>query len=183
MATICLYGAASNRISDDYIEETEKLGKLLADNGYKMIYGAGASGLMGAAARGMRENGGFIIGVTPHFMHTFEPVYECDETIETTTMAERKSIMEENADAFIVAPGGIGTFDEFFQVLTLKELGRAGDKPIVLFNLHGYYDELYHMMQSSYDKGFLRDTAMSMFEICDTPEDVIKAISKGLTKQ
>ena len=76
MSTICLYGAASDRIDKEYIKDVEELGKEMARRGHKMIYGAGSSGLMGAAARGMDSKNGHIIGVTPHFMHTFEPIYE-----------------------------------------------------------------------------------------------------------
>ncbi len=140
MATICLYGAASDRISDDYRDDVFALGAEMGKRGHKMIYGAGATGLMGAAARGMDSVGGHVIGVTPHFMHELEPVYDCTELINTETMAERKNIMEKYGEAFVIVPGGIGTFDEFFQVLTLKELGRLGKKPIVLFNVDGYYN-------------------------------------------
>ena len=154
MSVICVYGPARENIDPIFIKETEKLGRMIGMRGHKMIYGAGASGLMGAAARGMSAVDGYIIGVTPHFMHKFEPVYECTKIIETKTMAERKSVMEQKADAFIVVPGGVGTFDEFFQILTLKELGQLSNKPIVLFNLDGYFDELRNLMITAEQKGF-----------------------------
>ncbi|MDO4622588.1 MAG: TIGR00730 family Rossman fold protein [Eubacteriales bacterium] len=180
MACICLYGAASDRIQEDYIETVEELGRQIAGHGHSMIYGAGASGLMGAAARGMTEAGGYIIGVTPHFMHEFEPIYECTEVIDTETMAERKVIMESRADAFIVVPGGIGTFDEFFQILTLKELDRLGNKPIILLNVEGYYNELYAMMQAANAKGFFREKVMKLFSICSTPEEAMAELDAQL---
>ena len=120
---ITLYGAASDRIDKEYIEGVEELGREMARRGHVMVYGAGSTGLMGAAARGMHEENGKIIGITPHFMHKLEPISElCTELIATDTMAERKTIMEEKADAFIITPGGLGTLDEFFQILTLKVL-------------------------------------------------------------
>ena len=139
---ITLYGSASDRIDSAYIEGVEALGRAIAKRGHTMVFGAGSTGLMGAAARGMHAARGHIIGVTPHFMHTLEPISTlCTELIATETMAERKTIMEEKADAFIITPGGLGTLDEFFQILTLKILGRH-DKPIVLYNINGYWDSL-----------------------------------------
>ena len=183
MSTICVYGAARDDIAPVFMEETEKLGRLIGTHGHKLIYGAGATGLMGAVARGMTEVNGHIIGVTPHFMHKFEPVYECTWTIETKTMAKRKNVMESNADAFIVVPGGIGTFDEFFQILTLKELGQLKSKPIVLLNIDGYYSGLYNFMITAGEKGFLRDGVFEMFALCDTPEDALDVIERQLPKQ
>ena len=181
MYTVCLYGAASDRVGDRMIESVEELGRRIGLEGYSMIYGAGASGLMGAAARGIVAVGGTLIGVTPHFMHTTEPLfYDCTQMINTETMAERKEIMENNADAFVVVPGGIGTFDEFFQILTLKELGQQGNKPIILFSVDGYYDELCAMMRAADEKGFLRPTVMSLFSVCRTVDDVMKTLKEQL---
>ena len=180
MACICVYGAASDRIQKDFIKTTERLGRLIAEKNHSIIYGAGASGLMGAVARGVVSAGGHVIGVTPHFMHKFEPVFECSEIIDTATMAERKSIMESHADAFIVVPGGIGTFDEFFQILTLKELDQLENKPIVLLNIDHYFDELYNMMKAANAKGFLREKVMGLFAVCNTPEDAVATIEKQL---
>ena len=183
MACICVYGAASDRINKGYIESVEHLGRLLAEKEHSIIYGAGASGLMGAVARGMKESGGYVIGVTPHFMHKFEPVFECTEIIDTETMAERKTVMETRADAFIVVPGGVGTFDEFFQILTLKELDQLGNKPIVLLNVDHYYDELYTMMKAANAKGFLRENVMHLFSVCDTPEEAVATIEEQLKEE
>lgn len=180
MATICLYGAASDRISDDYRDDVFSLGQEIAKRGHRMIYGAGASGLMGAAARGMDSVGGHIIGVTPHFMHDLEPVYPCTELINTETMAERKYIMEQQGEAFVIVPGGIGTFDEFFQVLTLKELGQLENKPIVLFNVDGYYNPLVDAIRYGFKRGFVRQYAMNAFQVCNTPDEVLSVIETAL---
>ena len=180
MATICVYGAAREQIDPHYIEMTERLGKLIGTHGHKIIYGAGATGLMGAVARGVDSVGGTVIGVTPHFMHKFEPIYGCTKTIETKTMAERKNVMEKKANAFIVVPGGIGTLDEFFQILTLKELGQLAKKPIVLFNIDGFYDELYAAILAAKNKGFLREGALELFTVCKTPEAAVGEIEQQL---
>jgi len=178
MACVCVYGAASDRINKEYIVEVEQLGRLLAERGHSIVYGAGASGLMGAVARGMDAGGGKIIGVAPHFMHEFEPLYDCTEIIQTETMAQRKSVMEERAEAFIVVPGGVGTFDEFFQILTLKELGQLGRKPIILLNVDGYFEELHSLLKASDSKGFLRWGVMEMFSVCGSPEEAVAILEQ-----
>ena len=179
---ICLYGAASDKINDNYIKCVEALGEEMAKRGHTLVYGAGATGLMGACARGVTKGNGKIIGVTPHFMHDIEDVYDkCTELINTETMAERKEYMENNSEAFIVVPGGIGTYDEFFQVLTLKQLDRH-DKPIVVYNVSGYYDFLPSLIGSGIVKGFIAPEVASLFSICETPEDVISEIEKEFKK-
>jgi uncharacterized protein (TIGR00730 family) len=173
---ITLYGAASDRIDRAYFEGVEALGRALAKRGHTMVFGAGSTGLMGAAARGVAAEHGHIIGVTPHFMHTLEPVSElCTELIATETMAERKTIMEERADAFVIVPGGIGTFDEFFQILTLKVLGRH-NKPIILYNITGFWDNMIAVIGTDLIKGFINTKTAECFAICETPESVFEEI-------
>ena len=173
---ITLYGAASDRIDRAYFEGVEALGRALAKRGHTMVFGAGSTGLMGAAARGVAAEHGHIIGVTPHFMHTLEPVSElCTELIATETMAERKTIMEERADAFVIVPGGIGTFDEFFQILTLKVLGRH-NKPIILYNINGFWDNMIAVIGTDLIKGFINTKTAECFAICEAPESVFEEI-------
>ena len=134
---ICIYGAASPTIDAEYTEKVELLGEKLAKRGHSLVFGGGANGLMGAAARGIKKQGGHIIGVIPKFFgeESVEAIFEeCDELITPDTMRERKQIMEDNSDAFIVVPGGIGTFEEFFEILTLKQLCRH-NKPIAIYNM------------------------------------------------
>lgn len=173
---ITLYGAASDRIDSAYFEGVEALGRAIAKRGHTMVFGAGSTGLMGAAARGAAAEGGRIIGVTPHFMHELEPVSDlCTELIATKTMAERKTIMEELADAFVIVPGGIGTFDEFFQILTLKVLGRH-NKPIILYNIKGFWDNMISVIGVDLIKGFIATSAADCFCICETPESVFNVV-------
>ena len=134
---ICVYGAASPIIDPEYIRLVEIMGEKMAKRGHSLVFGGGGNGLMGAAARGVKKGGGHILGVIPKFFddEKIEAVYsECDELIEPDTMRERKQIMEDNAEAFIIVPGGIGTFEEFFEILTLKQLCRH-NKPIAIYNL------------------------------------------------
>lgn len=166
---ICVYGAASPTIDPAYIEAVEILGKQMAQRGHSLVFGGGGNGLMGAAARGVRAGGGYIMGVIPKFFdeENVEAICDfCDELIQPDTMRQRKQIMEDNADAFIVVPGGIGTFEEFFEILTLKQLCRH-NKPIVLYNLQGYYNEIEQVMEQAMKKNFIRDNCKALYAITD----------------
>ena len=180
--TICMYGAASDNIDSIYITETEKLGEEIAQRQHRLIYGGGASGLMGACARGAARMGGTIIGVVPRFMNEMEPINSnCTEIIHTETMGERKQIMEDNGDAFIIAPGGVGTLDEFFQILTLAELKRK-TAPIILFNINGFYNDLISFINVGIEKGFIRSHVRELFHVCDTAPGILNLIEQMLDK-
>ena len=173
---ITLYGSASDKIDRAYIDGVEALGREIAKRGHTLVFGAGATGLMGAAARGVSAEGGEIIGVTPRFMHTLEPVSTlCTELIATETMAERKTKMEELADAFVIVPGGLGTLDEFFQIMTLRVLSRH-DKPVVLYNINGFWDNMIAVIGTDLIKGFISTSTADCFAICETPESVFEEI-------
>ncbi len=181
--TICMYGAASDRIDQKYITPVEELGREIGARYHKLIYGGGASGLMGACARGVARAGGTVIGVVPGFMSSYEPIFEgCTDIIKTETMGQRKQIMEDNADAFIIVPGGIGTFDEFFQVLTLRELDRHNE-PIVLFNVEGFYDSLIQVIEECIEKGFIREKVRGLFSVCATGKEALNVIETELEQR
>jgi uncharacterized protein (TIGR00730 family) len=173
---ICVFGAASNEINNNYIERTESLCQKLAKNGHDLVFGAGANGLMGAAARRFKKGGGKIIGVIPHFFknETVEAIYDkCDEIIYTESMRERKHIMEDKADAFVIAPGGIGTFEEFFEVLTLKQLARH-KKPIVFYDIYGYYNKLMDFMEYAAKERFIRENCKLLYQCTDDDAELIE---------
>lgn len=172
---ICIFGAASPRIDDIYIKAVEELGEKLAKRGHSLVFGAGCTGLMGAAARGFKRGGGFIHGVIPEFFREerVELIFEeCDKITYTKTMSERKSVMEDEAEAFIIAPGGIGTFEEFFEVLTLKQLGRH-EKAMVLYNIDGYYDDLEKFMQTVNERGFMNFKCGELYSVLAAADGVI----------
>lgn len=175
---ICVYGAASPTIDPEYIQKVEIMGKEMVARGHSLVFGGGGNGLMGAAARGVRAAGGYILGVIPKFFdeENVEAICDfCDQLIQPDTMRQRKQIMEDNADAFIVTPGGIGTFEEFFEILTLKQLCRH-NKPIVLYNLKGYYNELNQVMEESIKKNFIRDNCRELYQITDDLEQLFAYI-------
>ena len=175
---ICVYGAASPTIDPEYMELVEQMGKGMVSRGHSLVFGGGGNGLMGAAARGVRSAGGHILGVIPKFFdeENIEAICDfCDELIQPDTMRQRKQIMEDNADAFIVVPGGIGTFEEFFEILTLKQLCRH-NKPIAIYNLKGYYDEINYAMEQAMKKNFIRDNCKELYFTTDNLSELFAYI-------
>ena len=175
---ICVYGAASTKIDPKYVAAVEKLGRKIAARGHNLVFGAGGSGLMGAAARGVHEGGGRVTGVIPTFFleNDVEIVFpECDEVIYTRDMRDRKEKMEELADAFITVPGGIGTFEEFFEILTAKQLGRH-TKPIAVYDIDGYYDELQKMMEHSMATKFVNEECRVLYTLFTDADEMLLAI-------
>jgi uncharacterized protein (TIGR00730 family) len=174
---ICIYGAASREIDRTYITAAESFGRMLAQRGHGIVFGGGAGGMMGAAARGVYECNGSIIGVAPSFFNVDGALFEnCTELIFTDTMRERKQIMEDRSDAFVMLPGGIGTFEEFFEILTLKQLGRHG-KAIAVYNINGYYDDMASFINHAIDEHFVRQENLGLFEMfsdCHTTLDYIE---------
>lgn len=178
---ICVFGAASSEIDGKYIEKVEEMGYALGKEGHNLVFGAGAQGLMGAAARGFKKAGAEIVGVIPTFFKNIdvEPIFEeCTELIFTETMRERKAAMEEHADAFVVVPGGIGTFEEFFEILTLKQLGRHSKK-IAIYNIDGYYDDMNNLMDNSISQGFVREKCKEIYCIAGNFEELIEYLERS----
>lgn len=170
---ICVFGASGDELRQEYFDDAERLGELIADGGHTLVFGGGATGLMGAAARGAYRRGGELIGVAPTFFNEPDVLYEhCTSLIFTETMSQRKSAMEDAADAFVILPGGIGTLEEFFETLTLKQLGRHS-KPMALLNTLGYYDALTALLEGAVEGGFLGGSCLSLFALCATPEQAL----------
>ncbi len=175
---ICVYGAASNNIDKSYIEAAEELGFKIGKKGHSLVFGAGKGGVMGAVARGVSQGGGKVKGVIPTFFTDIDVEIvskQCNEVVYTETMRERKQEMEDSADAFIMAPGGIGTFEEFFEILTSKQLLQH-NKPIAVFNINGYFDELQHMMKVAVDKGFIKPGVLTLYTFFDNVDKMLDFI-------
>lgn len=181
---ICVYGAASPTIDNIYKEKVEHLGRIMVQRGHSLVFGGGGKGLMGAVADGVHSAGGHIIGVIPQFFldEKIEALCEfCNEMILTETMRERKQIMEDNADAFIIVPGGIGTYEEFFEILTLKQLCRH-NKPIVMYNIEGYYNEIDIAMKEAMKKSFIKDNCIELYDITDDLDKLFECIENPQQK-
>ena len=180
---ICIFGAPGRELDDVYYAAAELLGSLMARQGHTLVFGGGREGLMGAAARGAHKYGGDIIGIVPKFFDEPGIIYEyCSELVFTETMRERKQLMEDRSEACIVLPGGIGTFEEFFEMLTLKQLGRS-DRAIVVLNTEGYYEPMRRMLENTACQRFMSRACLELYELVDTPEQALEYIARYVPRK
>ncbi len=176
--SICVYGASSKAIDDAFKDCAYEIGKTIAKRGYSLVFGGGAEGVMGASAHGAFDNNGKIIGIAPTFFNVDGILFEnCTEFIYPKTMRERKQLLEDKSDAFIIAPGGIGTLDEFFEILTLKQLSRH-NKPIVIFNKNGFYNNLIELLKHLADNKFMTHATIDLCFVTDNVEEAFKYIEE-----
>lgn len=172
---ICVFGSASEDIGEQYKKDTEAICKALAECGDNLVFGGGGTGLMGAAARGFAAGGGNIYGFIPTFIvdKDVEPPFgKCTSLVETKTMHERKRNMEELADAYLIVPGGIGTMEEFFEILVARSLGQES-KPIVMYNADGYFDDILAFIQKAVSNVEIH----GLVHVKTTPEEVIQTFN------
>ena len=173
---VCVFGSSGTSIDNVFIEQTELLGEKLAKRGHRLMFGGGKNGLMGAAARGFTKGGGYITGVAPEFFKAGGVLYDaCNEFIWPDSMRDRKKYMEDNSDAFVITPGGLGTYEEFLEVLTLKQLARLS-KPIVVFNINGFFDKLLSVIDDNVRDGFVRAQTPELFKVTDDIDEVINIV-------
>ncbi len=166
---ICVYCSSSSAVDQVYHDAAREFGGLLATRGHSLIYGGGRVGLMGELARAVKKEGGHIVGVIPRRLEEFDLAYqEADEIIVTESMAERKHVMEQHAQAYVVLPGGFGTLEEMAQALTLKQLKYIRGA-MVLLNVSGFYDPLLAYFEQLYAKSFARPIHRQLYHVADTP--------------
>lgn len=170
---LCLFGASSDNLAAEYFDRVGVLGRKMGKRGIALVFGGGATGLMGAACRGAYAECGEIIGIAPKFFDKDGVLFEgCTEFIFTETMRQRKQLMEDFSDGFIVVPGGIGTFEEFFEIFTLRQLDRHG-KPIAIFNINGYYDRLIEFLNHAVSEGFMSKDHMDLVGVFDDADELL----------
>ncbi|MBQ3265637.1 MAG: TIGR00730 family Rossman fold protein [Ruminococcus sp.] len=180
---ICVYGASSRTIDKKFTDAGYELGFQLAKRGYGLVFGGGDTGMMGAVARGAHDGGAHITGIAPSFFNVDGVLYpHSDEIIYTETMRQRKQKMEDMSGAFIVTPGGIGTFEEFFEMLTLKMLDRT-QKPLVILNTDGYYDLLIAMMHHTADTKFMTQGTFDLIYVAHSADDALDYIAHYEAKE
>ena len=173
---VCVYCASSARIAPAYFEATAQLGKLLVAEGIDVVYGGGATGLMGQMADTVLAEGGHITGIMPHFMKEVEWAHKgLNEIHFVADMHERKKRFLENVDGLITLPGGCGTFEELFEAMTLKRLGLF-HQPIVILNVDGYYNPLKELLARSISEHFMSEKHGEMWTMVERPEEVIPAL-------
>ena len=162
--SICVYCGSRPGENPLFADAARAVGQWIGERGGQLVYGGGRSGLMGTVAEAARLSGARVVGVIPQMLVDQEHAnHACDELHIVDTMHERKALMAERSDAFLALPGGIGTFEELFEVWTWRQLGYH-DKPIGVLNVASYYDTLLDFLRSSVDSGFMGDWQMGLME-------------------
>jgi len=173
MKRITVFCGSSSGTEENYTEQAALLGKTLAKQNIELVYGGANVGLMGAVADGVLNNGGKAIGVLPDFLRSKEIAHkQLTELILVETMHERKTKMNDLCDGVIALPGGFGTMDELFEMLTWAQLG-LHKKPIALLNIDGYFDALIVFTQTMVDKGLLKEINQQMLLVSDSIDELL----------
>lgn len=177
--SLCVYCGSRTGAGTEFSEAAVAVGTWIGTHGGQLVYGGGNNGLMGVMANAALAAGGRVVGVIPHALVQKEfAKLDCTELHVVDNMHERKRMMAERADAFLALPGGIGTFEEFFEVWTWRQLGYH-DKPVGLLNLGGYYDGLLGFLRSSVGHGFMSDWQMDLIRIGDDVPSLLRGLSEA----
>ena len=173
---VCVFCGAQNAVPQKHLDVGKDLGAFLADNGNRLVYGGGDCGIMGATANATLDNGGEVTGVFPRWLDKFEKEHQgLTEIHVVDTMHERKQIMYENSDMFVILPGGCGTMDEFFEILTWAQL-EVHAKPIIIFNHDGYWTPLVNLLDNIIEKGFAKPVTSDYYTVVETYDEMLEAI-------
>ena len=177
MKKICVFCGAREGRSPSYRNATVELGKLLAQRKITLVYGGGKVGLMGILADAVLEEGGEVIGVIPEFLVSEEIAHEGTDLRIVSSMHERKKLMAELADGFIALPGGLGTLEEFCEILTWGKLG-LHRKPCGILNVDGYFQALLDFFHYMNMEGFLSAEYLNLWEVSHDPADLLERLEK-----
>lgn len=173
---ICVYSSSSCSIDQVYFKAARSLGKEIAKRGDTLLFGGGDIGLMGEVARAVHDHRGKVIGIIPKALNVKGVVYEnCDELIVTEGMRERKAEMDSRSDAFIALPGGYGTLEEILEIITLKQL-RYHNKPVVILNVNGFYDNLLAQFDLIINNRFAKKECKMLYFVTDNIHDALEYI-------
>src|SRR5262249_52929320 len=177
--SVCVYCASGPGNNPAFMDAATKLGRILAENGIRLIYGGGSIGLMGALAQSVLDHGGFVTGVIPDFLVDREHMMErAQERIITRDMHERKRIMFERADAFVALPGGVGTLEELVEQLPWAHLGRH-KKPILIANVERFWDPLCALLDHMRKVEFIRAGLTIDLLVADRVEDILPKLAEA----
>lgn len=175
--SICVFCGASDGKDPRHMENAIAFGKMMAERGIALVYGGGRIGLMGAVADGVMQYGGEVIGIIPEHLHDIEVGHTgLSELIVCKSMHERKVEMFKRSDAFVTLAGGLGSLDEAFEAMTLRQLG-IHDKPMVFLNALGYWDKCLDMIDGIIADGFARESHKDLFTVADTLEEVFEQLA------
>ena len=167
MKAVTVYCSSSSAVPAVYFDAAVETGRAIASNGWALVYGGNAVGLMQAVADAARAAGGRVVGITPKLM-VDKGIHDAlaDELVVTNTMRDRKAIMEERGDAFLTLPGGLGTFEEIFEIIVGKQLGYHA-KPIALLNVAGYFSPLLAMIEHGIEHRFIKARVRELYFVAD----------------
>ena len=172
--SICVYCGSRPGENPAFAQAAQAVGQWIGEHGGQLVYGGGRGGLMGVVAEATRLAGGRVVGVIPQALVDKELANrQCDELHIVQTMHERKAMMAERSDAFVALPGGIGTFEELFEVWTWRQLGYHG-KPLGLLNVAGYYDGLLAFLRTCVTSGFMGDWQMALLQADMSAEPLLR---------
>ncbi|WP_196426788.1 TIGR00730 family Rossman fold protein [Lysinibacillus cavernae] len=175
---IAVYCGAALGKSPIYVEKATELGAALAQNGHGVVYGGSKTGLMGKVADAVLAAGGEVIGVMPTHLQKRELAHASLTEIHfVDSMHIRKAKMAELADAFIALPGGAGTLDEYFEVITWAQIG-LHEKPVILYNVNGFYDALLQHFKIMLEEGFIRTEQKELFRVATTSKEIVRLLKK-----
>ena len=178
LRSACVFCGASPHVSKVYLDAARKLGNLLAINQIELVYGGASAGLMGAVSNGATEKEGRVLGFLPEDLLSIETGNtDITQLIIVADMHERKRNMYIHSDAFITLPGGFGTLEEVFEVMTYKAV-RFFDKPIIILNTEGYWNPLIKLLDQIFQEKFAGDFEKSMYTFVNTPEEVLNLLIK-----
>lgn len=178
--SVCLFCGSSDAADPRYTVAAAEFGAATAKAGWRLVYGGGGVGLMGASARAAHEAGGRVLGVMPAFLRSRERLFDDVETLVVTSMHERKQIMYDQSDAFVVAPGGIGTLEEVVELLSWKRLDLHG-KPVIFLNIDGFWDTFFALMRHSVATGFTPASFLQAWTVADTVEEAVAQMTSDAT--
>ena len=171
--TVCVFCGSGPGTNPSFVESAKALGKAMAENGIRLVYGGGSLGIMGAVASSVLDHGGMVTGIIPDFLKLKENALKrVQEMIVTPDMHERKRLMFERSDAFIALPGGIGTLEELVEQLTWQQLGRHS-KPVLLANIEGFWDPLLALLAHMRATQFIRPNLSIDILKADRVEDIL----------
>ena len=175
LEAVCVYCGSSNSASPAYLEAAALLGKTLAHEGVKLVYGGGGVGLMGACARAAHEAGGKVLGIMPEFLRGREILFDDVETIVVQSMHERKQLLFENADAFIVLPGGIGTLEEVIELMSWRRMSLHA-KPLVFYSPEGFWEPLFELLRHTVEAKLTPAELLDTWRAVERIEDLLPAL-------
>jgi uncharacterized protein (TIGR00730 family) len=179
MQRLCVFCGSSSGNNPVFADETRKLGRLMAKSGIGLVYGGGNVGLMGVLARTVLEEGGEVDGVIPRSLEARElALYETTRLHVVDSMHARKALMAELADGFAALPGGFGTCDELFEILTWAQLG-LHDKPIGLLNVDGFFTPLLSWLETLVQQGFVKAGNMRLLRVATEAAEIVRVVNRG----